>query len=101
MNLENAMVCSLAPAPPACTTLQSRTPESRITNQNATVLTVEFTLNAPNLPSGNFRNADLHPETPSDSLTANELVELITTYLLHQSLFTASLRTEFREPKNL
>jgi len=44
MNCENAISFSFAPAPPACTTFQSRTPESRITSQNATVLTVEFTL---------------------------------------------------------
>src|SRR5438270_10348445 len=51
MNFENVTGDSLAPELPACTTLQSRTPESRITSQNATVLTVEFTLNAPNQPS--------------------------------------------------
>src|SRR4029077_11968848 len=47
MNFENAISCSLAPAPPAFTTCQSSTPDSRITSQNATVLTVEFTLSAP------------------------------------------------------
>src|SRR5439155_7045652 len=66
-NFESVISDSVLALPPAFTTCQSNTPESRITSQKATVLTVEFNFNAPK-------------PTPHEPVTLAQVMPQLQTY---------------------